>query len=133
MIAQKELRKLFRQLLQDDVVHISTGSNDVAIRMFDHNSKLSLTTLVYFGGNFIPLGVRASLLKKALFAVGHVKTFFTVDEQNFSVSLNYLGGLHDLNNESFRLLIEDFSMLADEWRLFIDDHDKNDLVHVHVK
>lgn len=54
----------------------------------------------------------------------------TVDEDNFSVSINYLGGLEHLNKRMFVDLLEEFSFLADEWSLFLDEHDKNDLVHV---
>jgi hypothetical protein len=60
-------------------------------------------------------------------------TFFTVDEQNYQVKINYLGHAHQLNQHSFKETLEDFGSMAEKWRLYLDDHDKNDLVYVRVK
>lgn len=133
MLVEKEIKKLFQQLLQDDVVHINVGRSDITVRVFDHASKLSLSTPVYEGGNFIPKSVRvASLSKVVPFARDDLKTYLSIDEQSYQVALNYLGRLENFHNDSFKDLLEGFSGLADDWRLFLDEHDKNDLVHVHV-
>lgn len=133
MLIEKELKKIFRQLLQDDIAHIDVDGFDVTVRVFDQASKLSLSTPVYFGGNFIPKSVRTSLSQKVPFARDHVKAYLSVDENNYQINLNYLGRLNGLQNETFKGLLEDFSWLASEWRLFLDEHDKNDLIHVRVK
>ncbi len=133
MIVEKELKKIFRQLLQEDIVKIDVDGFNITVRIFDQASKLSLSTPVYFGGNYIPKSVRNSLSKSVGFSSSHIKAFTSIDENNFQINLNYLGRLNVLNNESFRDLLEDFSGLASEWRNFLDEHDKNDLVHVRVK
>lgn len=134
MLVTKELKKLFQQLLQEDIAHITVAGSDITIRIFDKATQVSLSTEVYFGGNFIPKSVRSCLDKNAPFAArSNIKAFVTLDENAFRIYLNYLGRLDNMNDESFRLLLEDFSWLADEWRLFLDEHDKNDLIHVNVK
>lgn len=133
MLVVKELKKLFQQLLHDEVAHISVGGSDITVRTFDKATQVSLSTDVYFGGNFIPKSVRACVGKQPPFLKGAVKTFLTVDENQFRIYLTYLGRLDNMTNETFRLLLEDFSTLADEWRLYLDEHDKNDLIHVRVK
>lgn len=133
MLVTKELKKLFQQLLQEEVAHITVGGSDITIRIFDKATQFSLSTEVYFGGNFIPKSVRACSQKQAPFARIPVKTFITIDETTFRIYLNYLGRLDNMNNETFRMLLEDFSGLADDWRLFLDEHDKNDLIHINIK
>ena len=104
--------------------------NAISVHLFDHGSKLILSVPVYEGGNFIPLSVRNSLLKPLPFKAPPLKTLFKVDEDHFQISLNYLGHLGHFNQRMFIDLIEDFSELADQWRLYLDDDDKKDLIHV---
>ena len=135
MLLEKDIKKLFQQLLIDQQVHFIVDGTDVNIRIFDHASKLSLSAPVYHGGNYIPKSVRSSLSKKMPFSTQyeHIRTYLTVDEDNFRVFLNYLDRLDHLNNESFRMLLEEFSWIANEWRLHLDEDDKQDLVHIFVK
>lgn len=132
MIIEKEFRRLVHQLVKEEVAQISLGNSIVTVHVLDNARKLSLSSLVYFGGNFIPKSVRTGILLTPAFEKGHIKTYMTVDEEHFSVTLNYLGGLEHLNKRMFVDLIEEFSWLADEWRLNLDERDKNDLVHVRV-
>lgn len=132
MIIEKELRKLIHQLVKEDVAHITLGGSDVLVHTFDNSTKISLSTIVYFGGNFVPLSVRKCLSSKPAFENGHLKTTLALDEEHFQITLNYVGGLDHLNKRMFIDLLEEFSWVADEWRLYLDEHDKNDLVHVRV-
>jgi hypothetical protein len=131
MIVEKDLRKLIHQLLKEEVANISLGNSEILVHVFDNATKISLASTVYFGGNYIPKSVRLCLSHKPSFeTTEHIKTYHTLDEDNFKISLNYLGGLDHLNKRMFIDLLEEFSWLADEWRLHLDEHDKNDLVHV---
>lgn len=133
MIIEKEFRRLVHQLIKEEVAQINLGNSEVTVHVFDNATKISLASSVYFGGNFIPKSVRTSLDKKPPFHdKAHITTYFTVDEENFRILINYLGGLEHLNKRMFIDLLEEFSFLADEWRLFLDEHDKNDLIHVRV-
>lgn len=132
-----EYRKIFQQLMQDSVAQITVGGINITIRIYDNARKFSLVTEVYFGGNFIPKSVRDCISKQPKFSKESpkdlIKTYPTMDEKNFRIYLNYLGLLEGMNNESFRVVLEEFSWLAEEWRLFLDENDKHDLIYVRVK
>lgn len=133
MIVEKDLKKLFNQLIHDEVAQITLGGSDISIHMFERGAKLSLATPVYFGGNFIPKSVRKCISQKAPFDQSIINTNLTVDENSYQIRLNYMGSMNNLNTQEFVNLLEEFSFLADEWRNFLDENDKNDLVHVRVK
>ena len=133
MIIQKDLKRLFAQLLHDDFARITIDGAEVLVRIYDRAAKFSLVTPVYFGSNFIPNSVRQCVAKRAPFDHGEIKTFLTVDENNFQINLNYLGTTEPLSNQFFVELLEQFSWLAQEWRLYLDENDKNDLIHIRVK
>lgn len=130
MIVEKELRKLLHQLIKEDIAQIQLGGSEITVHVFDNNTKIFLNSSVYYGGNFIPKSVRSCLDKKPVFQAGHLNSYLSVDEENFRISLNYLGGLDHLNKRMFVDLLEEFSTEADEWRLYLDEHDKHDLIHV---
>lgn len=133
MIVEKELRKLLHQLIKEETAHIKLGDSDVTVHIFDNATKIYLSSLVYFGGNFIPKSVREGILKKPRFDDGHLPSTFALDEERFRISLNYVGRLDHLKKRMFIDLLEEFSVLADEWRLYLDDHDKQDHIHVRAK
>ena len=56
-----------------------------------------------------------------------------MDEQHFQIKLNYLGQTQSLNHHRFKELLEDFGVIAEKWRLYLEDNDKNDLIYVKVK
>ena len=132
MLVERDFRKLVHQLIKEEVAKVALGNSEVVVHILDHASKISLSSSVYIGGNFIPKSVRSCLSQKPSFEQGHIKTSLTLDEEHFSINLNFLGGLAHLNKRMFVDLLEEFSWLADEWRLYLDEHDKHDLVHVHV-
>lgn len=132
MIIEKELKKIFHQLVKEEVAQIAIGGTDITIRVLDDASKFSLSTAVYFGGNFIPKSVRNCVTQKKNLPEERIKTYLTLDEGSFKIYLNYVGSLEHLRTNGFGELLEEFSWSADEWRLILDEHDKNDLVHVRV-
>lgn len=132
MIVEKNLKKLFQQLDHDDTAQITLGGNDITIRVFDDASKISLATTVYFGGNFIPKSVRNGISQKSPFNRVSIKTSLAIDEKQYLVNLHYLGHLEHMNNLNFTSLLEEFTWLARAWRAYLDEHDKNDLIRVHV-
>lgn len=134
MLLEKDLKKLFGQLIHSDVGHITLGNSDVKIRVFDNSSKIALSSLIYIGSNFIPSSVRKSIHQSTPFQrQSKIKTSFSLDEDRFQIGLNYLGSLENLDNNTFKEVLEEFGWLADEWRLYLDENDKHDLIHVRVK
>jgi len=131
MLLEKDLKKLFDQLVQDDVVQIPCGDNELTLSSFDHGSKIVLSAPVYFGGNFIPSSVRKCASQKHPFKEwSDIKTMLYIDENKFEITLRYLGDLEALNTRNFNEILEEFSVLADKWRLVLDENDRNDLVYV---
>lgn len=128
-----ELQKIYSQLAHETPVQVRVDGFDILVRVLDNTSKLSLITPVYFGGNFIPKSVRKCLSEKASFTRDHVSTFFSIDEEHFTIYLHYLGGLESVYSTRLGFLLDEFSYLANEWRLYLDEHDRNDLIHVRVK
>lgn len=132
MIIEKDLKKLFQQLDHDEEAQISLGGSDVLIRVYDDASKISLVTTVYFGGNFIPKSVRTGVSQKSPFNHTTIKTSLAIDEKQFLVNLHYLGHLEFMNNHNFARLLDEFTGLARSWKAYLDERDRNDLVHVRV-
>jgi hypothetical protein len=58
------------------------------------------------------------------------KSGLKIDEPHFEIQLRYLGDLGSLSKKEFRLLLEEFAIIADEWRTLLDDHDQKDRIHV---
>lgn len=133
MLVEKDIQQILSQLASGDSIKIPFDGSDIMIRVIDEASKLSLTAFVYEGKNYIPNSVRQCLSRKSPFFHPSILTFLTVDEQHFQVKLNYLGQAQPLDHHNFKELLEDFGFMAEKWRLYLDEHDKNDLIHVRVK
>ena len=133
MLVEKDIQQILSQLAGGDSIKIPFDGSDIMIRIIDDASKLSLTALVYEGGNYIPDSVRRCLSRKSPFFHPTVLTFLTVDEQRFQVKLNYLGQAQAVNRHTFKELLEDFGLMAEKWRLYLEEHGKNDLIYIKVK
>lgn len=134
MAVDDDLKKLIHQLVHRDLGEISLNGSDIKVRVIEpeEDSKLSLRTPVYFGGNYIPKSVRRCLSEKTPFNDHFIKAYLTVDEDNFRIHLNYLGMFDSLDRKKFQDILVDFSHLAGEWRNYLDENDRQDLVHVRV-
>lgn len=133
MLVEKDIQQILSQLAGGDSIKVPVDGSDIMIRIIDDASKLSLTTLIFDGGNFIPNSVRLCLSRKSPFFHPSILTFLTVDEQQFQVKLNYLGQTQALNHRNFKELLEEFGIMAEKWRLYLDEHGKDDLIYVKVK
>lgn len=132
MLMQKDLNKIYNQLFKDDVFQISFLGSEITIRVFDSASKIALSTPVYYGGNFIPKSVRKGVQHK-FSPKDTIRTHLTINEDQFQIHLNYLGSVEPLDQQQFFEILENFSLIADRWRTYLDEHDKNDLIYVRVK
>lgn len=133
MIIDQRIQQLFHDLIAYENAKISMGQEDVFVRILDNANKISLSTRVYSGDKFIPQSVRRCVATNKSLAQSPLSTYFALDEEKYQVNLNYLGNMGSLNHFKFQQLLEDFHILAEEWRLILDEQDRNDLVHVHVK
>lgn len=134
MLVEKELQKIYQDLISHDQTQIFLSGSDVTVRVFDNSTKISLTTPVYFGGNYIPPSVRSGITKSPPFEKTQtINTTLTVDEDSYRIFLHYIGTTEVLNNTKFAYLLENFCYLAEEWRIYLDEHDKNDLIYVYSR
>ena len=133
MLVEKDVQQILSQLAGGESIKIPFDGSDVIVRIIDEASKLSLTASVYEGGNYIPGSVRNCLSHKSPFSHHQVRTYLTLDENQFQVKLNYLGQAQDLDHHQFKDLLEDFGIMAEKWRYYLEQHGKNDLVYVRVK
>lgn len=133
MLVEKEIQQILSQLAQGDLIKFSNAGSDMMICITEKDSKLFLTTLVYDGGNYIPPSIKLCLSRKSPFFHPSLLTFLTLDEQNFQVSLNYLGQVTPLDYQELKVILEEFGLLAEKWRLYLDEHGKNDLVYIKAK
>ncbi|MEC7840215.1 MAG: hypothetical protein VX777_09280 [Chlamydiota bacterium] len=133
MLVERELQKIFQELMANDSVQIFLDGYDVSVQVFDDSSKLAITTPVYFGGNYIPKSVRAGIKKSPPFDRSQtIKTTLNINEETYRIFLNYLGSTETFNNNKFSQLLDDFCHLAEEWRIYLDEQDKNDRVYVNA-
>lgn len=129
----KDIRHILGQLEEEGAVSVPTDSgHEVFLRFVDGASKLSMSSLVYEGGNYIPKSVR-NCLTKSPFAKSPILTFFSIDEEKYQVRLHYLGQSQFFSQHEFKEVLEDFENTAHRWRDYLDDHGKRDLIYVNVK
>lgn len=130
MLVRKDVEYLLNQLSSSDSIDYETSN--ISVRFFDDQSKIFLTAVAYKGSNYIPQSVRKCIVKN-ISNHSFIKTYFSIDEEIFQITLNYLGHPDLLTRESFKNVIQEFETLVEKWRLYLDEHDKRDLIHVKVK
>lgn len=132
MLIEKDIKKILSQVSGDEPVHIPVDGMDITIRYMDDSSKLFLSTAVYSGGNYIPSSVRRCLSDKIFSSLTTLRTYLTVDESHFQITLNYVGVIPSLTSAELKELLEEFGLIAEKWRQYLDEHDKNDLIYVRI-
>lgn len=129
MLVEKEFKKIFKQLTEEDPIFLIYEGSPLFIQLIDQSSKLLITASVYKGDNYIPFSVRKCLSCKLLHVSSPVATFLTVNELNYEVNLNYLGKASSLDYFHFKEIVDELSYLAEKWRNYLDEHDKHDLIY----
>lgn len=130
---QNNFQEIIKKLIHGDIVRLTFNQSEINMRCFEDASKLSLSTAVYSGGNYIPSSVRKGLSEKIMVSYPSIRTYLTIDEQAYQVNLNYLGETGFLDHHHLIELLEEFGYIADKWKAYLDERDRNDLVYVHAK
>ncbi len=105
--------------------------SDITVRVVDQASKLALATPVFVGENYIPHSIRSSVARDTLpFVRRQIRTYLSINEADFQVSLNYLGSVDSLEPFKFEELLEEFCYIADEWKRYLDEQGRQDLVYI---
>ncbi len=133
MKLENNFNRLYNRLFSDDRIQIHLGGSEIDVHLYDQHEKMSLAASVYEGGNFIPQSVRKCIKGKLPFDGQWIPTKLVVEEENYKILLVYVGQGVTFNPQNFKDLLEEFSWQADEWRLYLEEHDKHDLVYVYSK
>lgn len=133
MVINKDLFRLLHELAEGESGQIMVNHSPVSVRLHDNHSKFSLSTPVYKGANYIPRSVRSCLTRNSPFSSSKFHTYLTLDETNLEIDLNYLGLISVTNSQSFQEILDEFSLIAHEWVIYLDKRDGDDLVRVRVK
>lgn len=126
-------QEVLNHLIHGNMIQLTFDQSNINVRFVEDASKLSLSAPVYMGGNYIPPSVRRCLSHKFSMHRPSIQTFLSIDEQAFQINLNYLGEAEFIDHHEFKEIIEEFGSIAEKWRSYLDEHDKNDLVYVRSK
>lgn len=105
-----------------------SGGQITAYLVSDH-TKLVLISSVFQGEGYIPESVRKATKRESLAGFASLPTTLKLDEGAHEVSLRYMGKA-EKSESAFLALLEEFSALAEEWRLFLEDRGGDDLLYV---
>lgn len=134
MVIEHQLNSLSKQLNETDQGFIEVGGMPITVQALDELNKLLCSTPVYSGGNYIPKSVRASLANPPnTVASQKIPTFLKVDEDSFQVHLHYLGRVDYFDVMKLKNLLQEFSDIAREWQLYLDEQGRHDLVYIYSK
>lgn len=133
MVIQKEINKIISELKDQHVSHLYLKDVVVSLHMYDSNSKLSLSSCVFDGINYIPKSVRLAINAPAPFTHYPIQTFFSVDEEGFQVFLCYIDEFDHIDSFELNETLEIFADKASAWKVHLDNKGKEDLVRIPVK
>ena len=133
MVLDKEIKDLLNHLLHHETVHLDLNGFQIQLEASHGQERLSLSTPVYQGTNYVPPNVRLCLKPGYSGPTGPIRANLSLDEEHYLISLHHVSGLKTLTSQNLVRLLEEFSGIAEEWRQILDDNDRRDLVYVRVK
>lgn len=133
MIVQNELLKLINNLCDHDLAAINIDGNSIVVRMVNDASKISLTSVLWHGNNFVPLSVREVVQNSQRLLNGFNGAKLILNEERSQVYLHYSEAIEELSHHQFTELLEVFSSQTTRWRRILDDNDKRDLIHIRIR
>jgi len=130
LITKNTLFELVDQLKLIGHTKLDEGLSSIDVQYFSDAEKLSLTTPVFEGGNYIPPSVKSSLKEGPALPRTSIKTYVSVEEETFSIQLHYLGLIDSVEPRPVLELLEEFAHIAEEWRDYLNEQGEKDLMHV---
>lgn len=130
MVLQKGSIKAYEDFIKEDLELLFVSGSNVSLQEEDEETFV-LSTPIYFGADYLPKSVREAAKKTPPFNLHQtLLTSIQIDEEQFRVYLTYSGASLDLAPEKFKVILSEFDYLAGEWRIYLDEHEKKDLVWV---
>ncbi len=133
MVSEKTIKYSLDHLLHNEVVHVDLNGSQITLKASQEQERLSLSTAIYRGDNYVPPSVRLCLKPSYAGPSSYIRTTLSLDEENYTICLNHMSSLKALTSQELVRLLEEFSWMAEEWRQVLNDNDRCDLVHIRVK
>lgn len=130
MITNQKIKTVLDELRDTGMADVSVFGGLISAKYINRDAKMSLTAQVYDGVNYFPKSVRECLQEGPPMPKPDINTYITVNEETFKIFLHYLGNMERIDSEDLKKLLEEFGWIAEEWRYYLDDCDKKDLIHV---
>lgn len=130
MLLEWDAKRTLSHLVQTGSAEVELLGATVTMRL-DSDNKIVLSATIFSGDDYIPPSVRQALGSDLPNGAATIRTFPKIDEALFTVYLHYFGVLSAVNLTDFKALLEEFGWLVDEWRRYLDDRGRDDLVHVY--
>jgi hypothetical protein len=131
MTSQLQINHMIRELRVHRRTLVTLHGWKVVIE-YSLQGGLLISTPIYQGDHYIPLGVREALHTNPLERSSLLRTHVTLNESAYMVTLHHTGREEDLS-PGFSEILEEFCWAAERWWLYLDERDRRDLVHIHVK
>lgn len=123
------IRDLIAELKLKQRADITFQGKSIHLEMIEDGEKIHFLASVYEGGDYIPPSVRNGIKQRVPFQDRSFPAYLTIDEERFEIHLH-----HDepgrVSTGALFSQIDRFSFLAEEWREFLDQNGRGDLIHV---
>lgn len=130
MTQQLQINTILKQLHIGQPVQVSLHGWPLLMEC-SREEELTISALVYRGENFIPFSVRDALKKNPFKESSSLKTYLTLNEEAYTITLHYQGNARDF--PVIEPLLDEFSWLTEQWWIYLDDQDRRDLVPLSVR
>ena len=130
---QEKIDEILHHLTVREKVNVLTDHAPIELRQAAGQSHISLKTEIYRGDNYIPKSVRDALKNRQLCPFSHLATFFTIEENVFTITLNHIEEVQPVDSSHFEEVLHEFHDVAEKWRLVLNERDRNDLIYIHSR
>lgn len=127
------IKDLIDHLMQHRKAEVPVNGFLISVELAPVGRMLSFKAVVYQGYNYIPPSVRHCTSPSFIGPASTLRTGLLLDEESFSISLNFHDPIPNITQETVIYLMEEFSWVAEEWRQILEDNDQRDLIHIHAK
>ena len=130
-MSQQLIEQAYDRLQTAQQSDVRVGSFVVHVARSADLQTLYLATPVFDGGGYLPASVRAAVSQAGLISsAGGVQAALVVDEELGMVSLHYQVVWSERSPVGFTSIVEEFVVVAEEWKRLLDEHGQQDLVWV---
>lgn len=132
MITNDQLPGIIENLTEKCFAIVMIEGMLIRLSLLEDGDTLHLSTPVFYGDNYIPKSVKEALQSREVVSSELLKVSFRIDEDSYSVFLNCQGPWIG-NIDSVKEMLYEFSWLAEEWKQWLNEKGKGDLLPIYIK